>query len=97
MEVKEDGEGRQTEEAMCMWGRGASVKEADVRGVVWCELAWCECGVACELAERFCVQAPPDSFSLFCSLWDGRTHKSQQRKRESRTDAVTGTYVGISM
>ena len=62
--------------------------------------------------ERFCVSygmvwygmyvqaGVPDSFSLFCSLWDGlgRTHARANRVKErARTDAVTGTYVGISV
>ncbi len=56
MEVKEDGEGRQ-KEAMCMWGRGGSVKEADVRGASMVHgarvvRAWCERGASREV---FCI------------------------------------------
>jgi hypothetical protein len=66
---------------------------------VWCGASvlqvWCKHGVSVVRAERFCVQAPPDSFSLSCSLGTD-TRKSRQRKRESQ-DRETGTYVGISV
>ena len=71
MEVKEDGKGRQ-KEAMCMRGRGASVKEVDVRGVSVVRgarvvRAWCG------FVYRMYVQASPDSFSLLSVLSLGGT------------------------
>ena len=86
MEVKEDGEGRR-KEAMCMRGRGVSVKEADVRGVSLVRgasvvRAWCERGASREVLGIVCtIQASPDSFSLSCSLWDGRTQEQTEKKR----------------
>ena len=63
--------------------------------VEWCErgaiVMWCKCGVSMVQAERFCVQASPDAFSLSCSLGTD-THKIQQRKRESQ-DGQTHGYI----
>ncbi len=58
------------------------------------ERAWCERGK--QIREVLCIVCP-DSFSLLFSLWV-RNHASANRVKErARTDAVMGTYVGISV
>ena len=97
MEKKEDGEGRGEEggsrtDAMWMWRRrGAREEEAETVSVV---RAWSR-EVLCshQSKKAYQAKAPPDSFSLSCSLGTD-THKSRQRKRERAQDRDMGTYMG---
>jgi len=61
----------------------------------WSELrAWRERSES----ERFCVCIVcPNSFSLSCSLWVRNHARANRVKERARTDAVMGTYVGISV